>query len=430
MKQVALISDHGDPLATPGSIQSGGQNVYVRHLALALDHLGWQVDVFTHRSELDRPETEGMGRHSRVVRLDAGRPGFVEKGRMFPLLPTFLSQLESWSRQHRRTYTVVHTNYWLSGWVGMRLKQRWGVPQVHTFHSLGKVRAAATAGAADDPAMVTRLHVERALLRTVDRVIATSPVERSLLMRLYQAPEDRIAVIPCGVDPKVFFPRDQEKCRAELGLAGVRPVLFAGRFEHNKGLHVLLAGFAQWLQNKPELAETVRLVVVGGAPPDQRPVPPEQQNMQRLVRRLGLQQQVVFAGPRPQEALAGYMAAAEVTVVPSYYETFGMVALEAMASGCPVIASRVGGLTYTVQDGDTGLLVPPGNPQALARALDLVLGSDRLRDQIRGRLAGGPDPAFSWPAIATGLAGEYERLGRQGGRIANNIAEVATAPGH
>lgn len=406
MQSVTLISDHGDPLAALGGIQAGGQNVYVREVALALDGRGWQVDVFTHQTDPAQPQVERLGLRSRVIRLDAGRPGFVPKQELFPLLPRFRDQIRAWAQQHKQRYTAIHSNYWLSGWVGMELKQLWGVPLLHTFHSLGKVRAAA-AGEENSPAVAVRLQVERQILATADRIIATNPVEKKLLRQLYAAPNAKVTVVPCGVDPEVFYPRDREQARRELGLAGLRPIMFAGRFEPNKGLLILLQAVARLFKEHPGLRDSVRLLVAGGESPDQGPEPREQRRLRKLAAILGLRRNVCFLGPLQQPELACYFAAAEVTVVPSYYETFGLVALEAMACGCPVIASDVGGLSYTVQEGETGLLVPPGKVRPLARALGRVLQDQRLLGHLQERLSGGLDPAFTWPRIASRLEGLY-----------------------
>ncbi len=402
---VMLISVHGDPLIPLGSIQAGGQNVYVREVAQALDETGWRVDVFTHHANPSQPAESRLGQRSRVVRLCAGRPRFTPKQELFPLLPRFRDQVIEWAAMRSRVYTAIHSNYWLSGWVGMQLKRHWGIPQFHTFHSLGKIRAASVI--AQGLSMNTRFQIEQDIITTCDKVLATNPVEQELLNKHYQVPDGKIRVVLCGVNRQVFYPRNRLETRQALGLVSIRPIMFVGRFEFNKGLTVLLEAMARLLKHRQHLGKSVQLLVAGGQIPDQCIEPREQRELKRLVGVLGLDRHVKFLGPLSHPELARYFAAAEVTVVPSYYETFGLVALEAIACGSPVIASDVGGLSYTVSDGETGLLVPPGDIEALERALACVLENSVLLNHMRMRASQGLSSSFTWPEIARQLGEMY-----------------------
>lgn len=408
--RVLLVSVHGDPLARIGSMQAGGQNVYVRELAFALARQGWEVDVATHRSSPAQPAEEVPVAGVRVLRLDAGRPEFVPKDQLAALIPAFAGQLAACLERSGSLPQVIHSNYWISGQVGLRLRQRWQVPQVHTFHSLGKVRLQAM-GVGQRRDMAVRLEAEQRLVDGVDAVLASNPVEAGLLREHYRVPEGKLRLLPCGIDPAVFYPRSPAAARALLGLPDrIRAFCFAGRFEQNKGLAELLRALALVVKRNPDLQEQVQLFVAGGTAPGTGAASPEERALHGLAADLGLQARVHFLGPLPQADLAVYFAAAVATVVPSYYETFGLVALEAMACGCPVVASHTGGFRFTVRHGENGLLVPPGDVPALAAALEQLLLRPDLAARLREHLREGVPARFTWRHIAAQAERIYEEV--------------------
>lgn len=409
--RVMLISVHGDPGARPGGIQTGGQNIYVRKLALELSRRGWEVDVFTHHDDPASPAREALG-GARIIRLSAGRLGFIPKDDLFGYLPQFVAEVGQFcardpNRQSLRAYDVIHSNYWISGWVGSRLREESGVPQVHTSHSLGAMKARGLDMVPE--AMRFRLRQEKSVLRGATLVIATSPYEKGVLEQEYGVNSANIRVVPCGFDPRVFHPFPIEE-RARLDLAGHRVVLFAGRFAPQKGLPFLLEAFKLLVERHP--GEPLRLLLAGGDPVSLPPaeVSPEKKDILGHIERLSLEERVTFLGPVEQGTLARYFSATDVCAIPSVYEPFGMVALEAMACGCPVVASEVGGLAFTVRHGDSGLLVPPKDPRRLAVALESVLFDDRLRRRLASGALRRAGQEFSWEAVTDGIEGLYREV--------------------
>lgn len=413
-----LISVHGDPLVPLGTIQAGGQNVYVRELAMALAHSGYTVDVATHLSSPELPTCEEPCPGVRVLRFDAGCPEFVAKDEYPGLVPAFTQQVAEFMELTGESPSVIHSNYWISGLVGLDLRHRWGVPQVHTFHSLGKLRLSANASERRSHDGV-RLHIEQLILHTADAILASNPVEADLLAEHYVVSPDRVRELRCGVNPRVFYPRDASECRDRLAFPKqVSPLFFAGRFEENKGLAVLLQALSLVIRNNPDLRERIHLIVAGGGRFSGGPVSSEVEQIRSLIAELDLQRHVHLVGSLPQQEMAVYFGAAMATVIPSYYETFGLVALEAMACGCPVIASQTGGLSYTVRHGENGLLVPPGNVDALASALERLYRDPDLVARLRLVLRNGVPEEFTWPEIAVQAGAIYEEV--QGATVSSN----------
>ncbi|BAS27225.1 glycosyl transferase family 1 [Limnochorda pilosa] len=405
-----MISDHGDPMAPPGGEQTGGQNVYVRELARHLGKKGVVVDVFTHWDDPDRPQVEYPFDGVRVIRLAAGKKGYVPKDRLLRHVPAFVSELGQMVRRDRRVgsfdrYHLIHSHYWISGRVGRLLKARTGLPQVHTSHSLGLDKIEHQPRAVDP----SRLEEERAVVTHADAVVATSPPEVERLVEGYGAPRERIRVIPCGVDPDVFRPRPGQlppgREPEELTL------FFAGRFVPQKGVDVLGCAFARlargW-RGKP-----LRLVLAGGDGP-RVPVAdwsPQRRLLEQILRAGGVRDRVTFLGPVDQERLSLWFHAADVVAVPSRYESFGMVALEALASGAAVVASKVGGLSHTVKHGVSGLHVPPVDDEALAAALERLLSDEALRRRLRRGALRQVRREYAWQRIAAAMDALYQEVG-------------------
>lgn len=398
--RVALISVHGDPLLPLGAEEAGGQNVYVREVARVLAARGHAVDVFTRGRDCREIELhEAAG--ARVIRLPAGPSGFLSRQELFPHLPEFKHHMEEFARWSGESYDVLHTNYWLSGWVGMQLQARWRVPLTHTHHSLGAVKFASEGRMPRNGPL--RLKIEQRLGSRCDSVIATSPQEAADMRRHYGNPH-QVAVIPCGIDAATFRPREKRSARRELGLPeDVQLLAYAGRFDPRKGIDTLVRALSL-LTERP-----VHLVLAGGYDP-LAPDGVEYERIVELVRELGLGERVHFLGRLASRRLSLVYAAADLSVVPSHYEPFGLVAIESMGCGTPVVASRVGGLQYSVEDGRTGLLVPPRDPAALAAACGALL-SDPARLARMGEASHERTRrSFTWEAVAERLESLYHAM--------------------
>jgi len=324
-------------------------------------------------------------------------------------LDEFVEGVEAWRLANGLEYDLLHGNYWLSGVVGLALRARWGAPLVQMFHTLGALKNGAGVAAEREPAL--RLAEERQIVAAADRLVAANAIERSELVAAYGADAARVAVIPCGVDTDLFTPGDPLAARASLELPPGPLLLYVGRIAPIKGLETLLDAVG-CLRGAGTPA---RLVVVGGETDE--PTDGHEADVRRRAAALGLGDAVTFVGAQPQHRLRDWYVAADVTVLPSYYESFGMVALEAMACGSPVVASRVGGLQTTVRDGMTGLLVAEGDPCALAETITRVLGDDALRWRL-GREGQRWAAQHRWPCVGEAICREYATL-------AVNVADLA-----
>ncbi|PSB58293.1 glycosyltransferase [Chamaesiphon polymorphus] len=357
----ALIAVDSDPTAEIGKV-GGSQNVYVRELGLGLARRGCQVDIFTRREHPEQEEIVENSPGCRTIRLTAGPAKFIPRDELFEHLPAFVDAWWLFQLRSGRNYTLIHSNYWLSGWVGLRLKSHLGIPQVHTYHSVGVVKYQSMA---KPPAIaVTRHLVETACLTSTDCAISTSPQEVADLRQLI-SDRGRVRVIPYAINTSHFGSIARTVAREHLKIAtDEKLILYVGRFDRRKGIETLIKACAT-------LTKPFRLYLVGGDRTSEEECQ-ERQRIQDLVTELGLEDATVFVGQVAQTELPFYYAAANVCVIPSDYEPFGLVALEAMAAGTPVIASIVGGLKYTVIHRETGMLIPPNEPTALAAAITEV----------------------------------------------------------
>ncbi|HLZ10116.1 MAG TPA: glycosyltransferase [Chloroflexota bacterium] len=393
MSRVAMLSVHGCPLARLGTREAGGMQLYVRALSRELGRRGVGVDVYTRRVDPALPTVVPFGSNARVIHLDAGEKSQVDKSTVFDLLPEFVCNLQRFRRAEGIDYDYIHSHYWLSGWVGNLLAPRWNVPHIAMFHTLGRLKNRALGENTESEA---RSDVEARIVAAVDRVIASSEHERQALVDLYGARRDRVEVIPCGVDLGLFRPGDRDLARRRLGLTG-EVILFVGRMDPIKGLDLLLQAVAL-LKDRP----TMRLVVVGGSGAED-----EMARDQALVARLGIENQVDFRGSVEQEDLPFYYQAADVCVIPSHYESFGLVAIESLACGTPVIGSMVGGLPTVIRDGDNGLLVPWRHPSEFAERIDTLLSDGPLREALSSR-ARPSVLKYGWGAVAQRIMSTYQ----------------------
>lgn len=402
--RVALISVHGDPAVEIGAEEAGGQNVYVRQVGEALSQLGWQVDMFTRKADAQKPERVQHRPGCQTVRLTAGPTKFVSRDQIFGYLPQFVEQFLAFQTQEGVQYSLIHTNYWLSSWVGMELKQHQPMAQVHTYHSLGAVKYANVPHIPD--IATTRLAVEKKCLETADCIVATSPQEQAH-MRSHLSTLGNIQIIPCGTDIDRYGAISQADARQHLGIPlEAKVVFYVGRFDPRKGIETLVRAIAQ--SQFREDAD-FQLIIGGGSRPGEKDGQ-ERDRIEGIVQDLGLTSHTTFPGRISNEALPFYYAAADVSVVPSHYEPFGLVAIEAMASCTPVVASDVGGLQFTVLPNGTGILVPPKDVAGFARAIDRILADPQLRHQWGLAARKRVETTFSWQGVAQQLSQLYQQL--------------------
>jgi D-inositol-3-phosphate glycosyltransferase len=400
--RLAMLSVHTCPLAAPGGKQTGGMNVYVRELSRELGRMGVEVDVYTRSQNPGIPRVVALGERAHVIHLAAGPERPLPSGELADHVDEFVEGVEEW-RIVRGDYDLIYAHYWLSGLAGLALRERWGVPALQMFHTLGRLKNS-VARSPGEIEPLRRIEAEMHLARSVDRVVAANAVEREQLVRQYNADPGRIATIPCGVDTDLFRPGDPAEARRRLGLDGGPVVLYVGRLEPIKGLDTLFDAVASL--RAAGLPVTVQ--VVGGDADEQSPSGHEG-HLRWRIRELGLTASVRFRGPQPQSTLRDYYVAADATVLPSYYESFGMVALEAMACGSPVVGSRVGGLTTTVRDGVTGYLVPEGDAAALAQRLADLTADPDARERL-GREGVRWAAQHRWPCVAEAICREFAAL--------------------
>jgi D-inositol-3-phosphate glycosyltransferase len=408
-KRIAIISEHASPLGSFGGTDSGGQNVYVGQTAKQLAALGYRVDVFTRRDAPDLPEAVLWHNGVRIVHVPAGPAEAVPKEQLWPHMAAFTRFMVAFARREQQQhdgYQLVHANFWMSGQVARQVKRHGGIPFVVTFHALGKVRRqhqGPADGFPDD-----RFAIEEQVVQAADAIIAECPQDRDDLMQLYGAPADRIHLVPCGVDPGEFWPIPPAQARATLGLpADERVVLQLGRMVPRKGVDTAIEAIARLAQRRLP----TRLLVVGGesAQPDPQ-VTPEIGRLQAIAADLGLGDRVSFVGQRGREVLKYYYSAADVFITTPWYEPFGITPLEAMACGTPVIGSNVGGIKFTVRDGETGYLVNPKSPQEVCDRIAFLYQNPAVLNRLGRQAQRHVARQFTWPRVASALAGIYEAV--------------------
>jgi D-inositol-3-phosphate glycosyltransferase len=402
--RVAMLSYHTCPLAALGGKDTGGMNVYVRELTRSLGKTGIRVDVFTRSQDEHVPHViHDLGNGNRVVHIPAGPETPLPRDVLAKHIPSFTEGIRRFADGEQAAYDLIHSHYWLSGLAGLSLQQEWRIPMLHMFHTLGEMKTR-LGGTLEDP---QRGSAERAVLAGASRIIAATPAERMQLQMLYRADLRKVVVIPPGVDLELFHPHPAAEVRAQIGLPlDAQMVLYVGRIERLKGLETLLRA-AALLQQRGFLAPSCPCVMVIGGDPENPQA--EMQHLQSLRDSLAVANVVTFLGKRPQTELPAYYSAAQAVVMPSQYESFGMVALEAMACGTPVVASGVGGLLYLIRDGRTGFHIPDSDPTALADKLQSLLSDERLRREL-GRHAANIAHGYSWERITDQMLTLYESV--------------------
>ena len=409
VSRVALISLHTSPLDQPGTGDAGGMNVYVSSVSRRLAADGTLVDVYTRCRGDGAPEVERLASGLQLFRVQAGPCAPMEKGSLPEVVDHFVqTMIDRAARQYpaeARPYDVVHSHYWLSGQAGLRAADIWGAPLVHTFHTLGAVKNGSLAGGST-PEPPIRLAGERSLARAADRILVPTDTEADELISLYGACAGRISVIPPGVDRTLFRPRPKTEVRAELGFGPEPLLLFVGRLQPLKGPDVAIRTLAEASRRDPAVAGRAILAIVGG------PTTASDgtlASLEALARELGVAERVRFFPPQIHVELARFYAAADVVLVPSRSESFGLAALEAQACGTPVVAAGVGGLREVVRDERTGLLVTGHDPADHAEAVLRLLRDPAFAARLSAnavRHAG----RFSWDVTAADIASVYREV--------------------
>ena len=411
--RVAMLSVHTCPLAALGGKDTGGMNVYVRELSRELGNQGVMVDIYTRSQDHGVPRVcHDLGPPVEVIHIPAGPEQPYDKRKVYEHLPEFVGGVLDHVAQQGLKYDLIHSHYWLSGVAAMGLREAWGghLPIIQMFHTLGELKNQ-VAQTPQERESDLRIQKEREVMVHADCLIAASPLEKSQMVWLYQANPNKIVVIPPGVDLNLFRPIPLEEARAWVGIRdGCQNILFVGRIEPLKGIDMLLHALKLIVEADPNWLQHLCVAIIGGdasMPIEQ--MESEMARLHRLRAEMGLNDLVTFVGKQDQTTLPYYYSAAEMLVMPSYYESFGMVALEAMACGTPVVASRVGGLTYNVLHGISGLLVPERNPAALADAITRLLTDPSLRNRLsRGALQ--VAECYGWGNITGKILQLYRRL--------------------
>jgi len=404
-----MLSYHTCPLATLGGKDTGGMNVYVRDLTRELGRLGIHVDVFTRSQDEHVPHVlHDLGFGNRVVHVRAGPEQPLPKKQLAEFIPQFVEGIKAFAAEKGLHYDLIHSHYWMSGLAAELLAEAWDAPVIHMFHTLGEMKNR-IAQRESEKEGAYRLEGERRVLARADRIIAATLAEQAQLQWLYKADKRKITIIPPGVDTAHFYPIPADEAKDFVGIPTEdRMILFVGRIEPLKGVDTLIRAMS--CLRCQEVEKPAYLAIVGGDPEaSPEAMSAEMARLQQLCSDLCMERMVVFLGKRGQDTLPYYYSAAEVLVMPSHYESFGMVALEAMSCGTPVIASQVGGLAFLVQDGLTGFHVPDGDPDALCEKLTRLIADHELRRQM-GENASAYAHQYAWEAIAGRVIAVYESL--------------------
>nr|WP_245601631.1 D-inositol-3-phosphate glycosyltransferase [Hamadaea tsunoensis] len=410
-RRIATLSVHTSPLHQPGTGDAGGMNVYIVEVSKRLAEAGVEVEIFTRTTSSELPRHVEVAPGVRVTHVNAGPfEGLAKEDLPAQLCAFTQGVLRAEAARPPGHYDLLHSHYWLSGQVGWLAKERWGVPLVHTAHTLAKVKNLQLADG-DRAEPMARVIGEEQVVAESTRLIANTPTEARELIDLYDAPLDRVSVVEPGVDldrfrplPRVAASAGKLAARRRLGLPERGHIIaFVGRIQPLKAPDVLLSALAELAANAPEVAEQTTVVIVGGPSGSGLDRPTA---LMDLAANLGIAARVRFLPPQSGDDLVAVYRAADLVAVPSYNESFGLVALEAQATGTPVVAAAVGGLVTAVRDGISGVLVDGHAPQEWGLVLERLLREPaRLLDLARGAVEHAR--AFSWSRTAAGLLDVY-----------------------
>ncbi len=396
MRNIAMLTMHSCPAGRPGTRDVGGMNVYVTHVARELAKSGCRVDIYTRSDRAHGAQIVQISPFVRVIHVDAG-PVDEAKQDLRDHVPTFVSAVDAFRQEQRLSYELIHSHYWLSGVAGSELSTSWDVPHVTMFHTTALTKMLARFGEQEPEG---RVEAERAVMADTNAIIVSTEQERLDMARLYGTESGKINVLPAGVDLELFRPTDKADARRSLGLPDRNVVLSVGRVEPLKGFDILLTAVAS-LDDRSDTS----IVIVGGDEESS----PEMERLQTLSQTLGLEDSVIFTRAVSQERLSMYYNAADVFVMPSYYESFGLVALEAMACGVPVIASRVSGPRSFVKSGVTGYLIDRRCPEPFAQRLDVLLHNPTLRESM-GCAARSHAETMGWDMVGRRTLDVYDSV--------------------
>jgi glycosyltransferase involved in cell wall biosynthesis len=411
-RRVAMISEHASPVALLGGVDAGGQNVYVDAVSRGLASHGYETDVFTVATDPSLLKVIPWADGVRIVNVPMNAAGPLPKDALWPHMPAFRNAIAHFATLGEAPYDLIHGNFWMSGWVAAELGLRWGVPIAQIFHATGITKAREQGAADTSPS--ERIEIEKRVVRVVDCLIAQCPAERDELLADYGARPDQVALIPSAVDVDRFQPVAQGAARRALGLDPVAELIaYVGRIIPRKDVRNVVHALAHLKTRRLAAGAGMipTLLIVGGETEQPDPAAtPEIAALRELAAALGVADQVRFVGHKQPDELHLWFSAADVAVTTPWYEPFGLTPLEAMACAVPIIGSRVGGIAFTVVDGETGYLVPPHDPHAVCDRLDHLLGDPELRMRMgqagRTRVLRG----FTWDLVATRTAALYGAL--------------------
>lgn len=408
---MAMLSYHTCPLATLGGKDTGGMNVYVRDLTVELGRRGIGVDVFTRSQDEHVPHVlHHLGYGNRIVHIPAGPESPMPKDELAEFIEPFTQEIIDFAERKSLDYGLIHSHYWLSGLAALKLREVWHLPIVQMFHTLAVMKDRVARSPQEEPSDL-RIQAEGRLLREADRVVAATPAEVAQIQWLYREKTDRVVVIPPGVDTTHFYPIPKDEAKEFVGVpCDNRMLLFVGRIEPLKGIDTLLHAIARLNEDGVLQSHPFCLAIIGGSTEvSQDEMGTEFARLRELGRSLKIEDLITFLGRRDQDTLQYYYSAAEVVVVPSHYESFGLVALEAMACGTPVVASEIGGLAFLVRDGETGFHVPAADVDSLAERLKLILSDEVLRRKL-GKNAAAYAKGYAWSLVADQILDLYAAL--------------------
>jgi len=402
---IAFISEHASPLACLGGVDTGGQNVYVAELAKHLAKSNYDIDIFTRWEDPDQPRVVYWQPHIRVIHIKAGPIGILAKEELLPHIPEFRENMLSFIRQQDMNYSLIHANFFMSALVASDLKLLLNIPFVVTFHALGHVRKQHQGS--QDKFPEERLAIEELIMKQADLIIGECPQDREDLINLYNANPNKIALVPCGFSSEEFFPIEKDLARKKVNLDPAEKIILQlGRMVPRKGVDNVIRSLSK-LKNTGSAA---RLVIVGGEVDDFNLPNPELDRLKSIATEEGVLDQITFTGRKKREDLKYYYNAADIFITTPWYEPFGITPLEAMACGTPVIGSNVGGIKYTVLDGETGFLVPPNNPYALAHKIHELLYNPALLKSMKKNAIQRVNSQFTWNQVANQVSIIYERI--------------------
>jgi len=393
--RIAMLSAHSCPVGKLGTKDTGGMSVYIRELAHELGKQGHLVDVYTRVHDPNDDQIYELGQNARLIHLTAGRDEEIHKLAVYSYLSEFTHNLESFRKRNDLQYDLIFSHYWLSGLVGKYLQQWWNIPHITMFHTLGAVKNTIGIGE-EEPEL--RIEVERDLAQNCHYVIAPTDKEKEELITHYGTLAERIGVVPCGVNLEQFKPIIKENARQRLGFGSGKIILFVGRIDPLKGIDKLIRAIP-YLQN----IQGLRLVIIGGGEHSQREI----EQLRKLVRNLNIQDSITFVGLIKHGQLPYFYSAADACVIPSYCESFGLVALESLACGTPVVATDVGNFRSIIRQGETGYVVADNAPHHLADKIALLLSRPSTdiesAPSIRASVS-----RFSWSNIAEAIIKECQ----------------------